>query len=232
VSAAVPYKAATPATAITGPLPGRSSGGRGRGQLTEAGVPSAVVDLDWLRRSWPSPAGDRFNVAMALRNLCSVARNYRDARPARIVLAGVIETKVRSSATATRTRLVFHSRCAGFAWNCRWSGPDSPNGVGGRCSASVAPTPVRGTGCHLGGCRKLRTSRSAPPTLRISSTAKTVLSSVGWQGPSRVRSGIPCTVTANGATRVTTFAVGRSSPSVGDRGGRLWITFLRGPESR
>jgi len=62
--------------------------------LTEAGVPNAVIDLDWLRRSWPSPAGDRFNVSMALRNLRSVARNYRKAGAARIVLAGVIETRV------------------------------------------------------------------------------------------------------------------------------------------
>jgi adenylylsulfate kinase len=62
--------------------------------LTEAGVPNAVIDLDWLRRSWPSPTGDRFNVAMALRNLRSVARNYRDAGAVRIVLAGVIETKI------------------------------------------------------------------------------------------------------------------------------------------
>ena len=62
--------------------------------LTEAGVPNAVIDLDWLRRSWPSPDGDRFNVAMALRNLSSVARNYRDAGAVRIVLAGVIETRV------------------------------------------------------------------------------------------------------------------------------------------
>lgn len=62
--------------------------------LTEAGVPNAVIDLDWLRRSWPSPAGDRFNVAMALQNLRSVARNYREAGAVRIVLAGVIETRV------------------------------------------------------------------------------------------------------------------------------------------
>ena len=62
--------------------------------LTEAGVPNAVIDLDWLRRSWPSPEGDRFNVAVALRNLRSVARNYRDAGAVRIVLAGVIETRV------------------------------------------------------------------------------------------------------------------------------------------
>jgi adenylylsulfate kinase len=62
--------------------------------LTEAGVPNAVIDLDWLRRSWPSPAGDRFNLAMALRNLRSVTRNYREAGAVRIVLAGVIETRL------------------------------------------------------------------------------------------------------------------------------------------
>ena len=61
--------------------------------LTETGVPNAVIDLDWLRRSRPSPSGDRFNVAMALRNLRSVARNYQDAGAVRIVLAGVIETR-------------------------------------------------------------------------------------------------------------------------------------------
>jgi adenylylsulfate kinase len=62
--------------------------------LSEAGVPNAVIDLDWLRRSWPSPAGDRFNLAMELRNLRPVARNYLDAGVVRIVLAGVVETRV------------------------------------------------------------------------------------------------------------------------------------------
>jgi adenylylsulfate kinase len=60
--------------------------------LSEAGVPHAVIDLDWLRRSWPSPAGDRFNLAMELRNLRPVADNYLDAGAERIVLAGVVET--------------------------------------------------------------------------------------------------------------------------------------------
>ena len=86
--------------------------------LTEAGVPNAVIDLDWLRRSWPSPAGDRFNVAMALRNLRSVARNYRDAGAVRIVLGGVIETKVERD--RHQDTLGVPSRCAGYAWTCRW----------------------------------------------------------------------------------------------------------------
>ncbi|MFJ9682298.1 adenylyl-sulfate kinase [Streptomyces sp. NPDC101194] len=60
--------------------------------LGEAGVPHAVIDLDGLRRMWPSPAGDRFHFALLLRNLSSVAANYRDAGADRIVLAGVAET--------------------------------------------------------------------------------------------------------------------------------------------
>jgi len=61
--------------------------------LSETGVPNAVIDLDWLRRSWPGPTGDRFNLAMALRSLRSIARNYQDAGAVRIVLAGVVETR-------------------------------------------------------------------------------------------------------------------------------------------
>ncbi|MDX2938419.1 hypothetical protein [Streptomyces ipomoeae] len=61
------------------------------GLLTDAGVPNAVIDLDWLRQSWPTPPGDRFNFGMMLRNLRSVAGNYLAAGAARLVLAGVIE---------------------------------------------------------------------------------------------------------------------------------------------
>ena len=61
--------------------------------LSQAGVPHAVIDLDDLRRAWPSPPGDRFNVTIAVRNLRAVARNYLDAGAARIVLASVIETQ-------------------------------------------------------------------------------------------------------------------------------------------
>lgn len=54
-------------------------------------IPHAVVDLDQLRLSWPSPAGDPFNHAMEIRNLTSVTANYRQAGATRLVLAGVIE---------------------------------------------------------------------------------------------------------------------------------------------
>ena len=59
--------------------------------LAERGVPHAVIDLDELRRAWPSPAGDRFNTAIELANLRSVAANYRRAGARMLVLAGVIE---------------------------------------------------------------------------------------------------------------------------------------------
>ncbi|WP_327411816.1 AAA family ATPase [Streptomyces sp. NBC_01233] len=59
--------------------------------LAEAGTAHAVLDLDWLRQSWPAPPGDRFNFNMLLRNLRSIAGNYLDAGATRLVLAGVIE---------------------------------------------------------------------------------------------------------------------------------------------
>ena len=60
-------------------------------RLNEAEISNAVIDLDWLRRTWLSPQGDPFNVAMTLRNLRSVAGNYLDSGTERLVLAGVVE---------------------------------------------------------------------------------------------------------------------------------------------
>ncbi len=59
--------------------------------LALRGVPGAVIDLDWLRRCWPSPPGDRFNVAVEIENLTAVAAIYLRAGARRIVLAGVLE---------------------------------------------------------------------------------------------------------------------------------------------
>ncbi|MDG4863533.1 AAA family ATPase [Streptomyces sp. T-3] len=59
--------------------------------LADAGVSHAVLDLDWLSKSWPAPPGDRFNFGMLLRNLRSIAGHYLDAGATRLVLAGVIE---------------------------------------------------------------------------------------------------------------------------------------------
>jgi adenylylsulfate kinase len=61
--------------------------------LAGRGVPHAVVDLDWLRRSWPSPAGDPFNLAITLRNLGAVTATFRGAGARRLVLAGVVQSR-------------------------------------------------------------------------------------------------------------------------------------------
>lgn len=59
--------------------------------LGEQGIPHAVLDLDWLRRAWPQPAADPFQLELELRNLAGVAANMREAGAERLVLAGVLE---------------------------------------------------------------------------------------------------------------------------------------------
>jgi adenylylsulfate kinase len=67
-------------------------------RLGEQGIPHAVVDLDWLSRSWPTPADDPFNSALELENLAAVAHNFFRAGSSRLVLAGVVESQgMRSS---------------------------------------------------------------------------------------------------------------------------------------
>ncbi|GAA3561600.1 hypothetical protein GCM10022419_047800 [Nonomuraea rosea] len=61
--------------------------------LAGAGIPHAVIDLDWLRRAWPAPPGDPFNGALTMRNLSAVAANFLAGGAERLVLAGVIEDR-------------------------------------------------------------------------------------------------------------------------------------------
>ncbi|MFE6961610.1 hypothetical protein [Streptomyces sp. NPDC057696] len=61
--------------------------------LVNAQIPGAVMDLDWLRQSWPTPTADRFNTGMLLQNLRCVAGNYLAAGATRLVLAGVAESR-------------------------------------------------------------------------------------------------------------------------------------------
>lgn len=67
-------------------------------RLTQAGIANAVIDVDWLRRSWPSPPDDPFNGALTLRNLRAVARNFIEAGVVRLVLAGVLESRASRDA--------------------------------------------------------------------------------------------------------------------------------------
>ncbi|MEU4423755.1 adenylyl-sulfate kinase [Actinoplanes sp. NPDC024001] len=66
--------------------------------LSGQGTPHAVIDLDWLRRCWPAPAGDPFNNAITLRNLRAVGANFVAAGARRLVLAGVIESRAERDA--------------------------------------------------------------------------------------------------------------------------------------
>jgi adenylylsulfate kinase-like enzyme len=66
--------------------------------LAQAKIANAVVDVDWLRRSWPCPPDDPFNVGITLRNLHAVARNYIEAGVIRLVLAGVVESRAERDA--------------------------------------------------------------------------------------------------------------------------------------
>lgn len=56
-----------------------------------AQVPFALIDLDWLRRSWPAPEEDPFNLGLELANLAAYCRNLVSGGPRTVVLAGVLE---------------------------------------------------------------------------------------------------------------------------------------------
>lgn len=66
--------------------------------LADAEIPNAVIDVDWLRRSWPCPPGDPFNGGITLRNLRAVAQNYFETGVLRLVLAGVVESRAERDA--------------------------------------------------------------------------------------------------------------------------------------
>lgn len=66
--------------------------------LAADGVPHAAINLDDLRRAWPSPANDPFNLAVELQNLSAVAANYVAAGAHKLLLAGVVETPAQRRA--------------------------------------------------------------------------------------------------------------------------------------
>lgn len=83
-----------PVLLVTGPVGvGKTTAaGEISSLLNAAGVPHAVVDMDALRWCYPSPPGDPYNVALALRNLAAVWPNFRAAGAQRLVLADVLES--------------------------------------------------------------------------------------------------------------------------------------------
>ncbi len=84
-----------PTLIVTGPVGvGKTAVALEVSELLEGrGVAHAVVDLDALGWCYPEPADDRFNTALALRNLAAIWKNYRTAGAARLVIARVIEAR-------------------------------------------------------------------------------------------------------------------------------------------
>jgi adenylylsulfate kinase len=95
-----PFLATGRALLITGTVgSGKTSVAGALGdQLAQAKIANAVIDVDWLRRSWPCPPNDPFNRGITLRNLRAVAHNYIESGVHRLVLAGVIESHAERDA--------------------------------------------------------------------------------------------------------------------------------------
>lgn len=81
-------------------------------EVRQCGIPGAVVDVDWLRRLWPSPAGDPFRTAVALENLQAITSNFRRAGARLIVVATVVETidELERTRSALAARRMLHVR--------------------------------------------------------------------------------------------------------------------------
>ena len=61
-------------------------------ELEKRGIPGAVIDVDWLRRAWPSPPEDPFQFELALANMRAIAAQFHARGAQVIVAAGVVET--------------------------------------------------------------------------------------------------------------------------------------------
>ena len=84
-----------PLLIVTGPVGvGKTTVAYEVSKLLEAAeLPHACIDMDTLRSCYPAPAGDRFNVALGLRNLAAVWANCQATGAAYLIVAGVIESR-------------------------------------------------------------------------------------------------------------------------------------------
>ncbi|MEQ6899407.1 AAA family ATPase [Microbacterium sp. KR10-403] len=82
------------------------------GMVRQRGIPGAVIDVDWLRRSWPSPAGDPFQSTLAMENMQAITANFRRAGARLIVVAHVVESEdeLERAAAALAARSMLHVR--------------------------------------------------------------------------------------------------------------------------
>jgi hypothetical protein len=85
----------TPVLVLTGPVGvGKTAVAIEVSNFLEAmGTTHALIDVDWLRWSYPRPEGDPFHMALGLRNLAAVWANYRAAEAERLVLVDVVEAR-------------------------------------------------------------------------------------------------------------------------------------------
>jgi adenylylsulfate kinase len=87
--------ALTPVLVLTGPVGvGKTAVAMEVSRLLEEmGVSHALIDVDWLRWSYPRPEGDPFHMSLGLRNLAAVWANYQAAGVGRLVLVDIVEAR-------------------------------------------------------------------------------------------------------------------------------------------
>jgi adenylylsulfate kinase len=84
-----------PVLIITGPVGvGKTTVAAALSELLgQADLAHAVIDLDWLRWCYPSPAHDPFHLELGTQNLAAVWSHYQTAGAARLILVDVVETR-------------------------------------------------------------------------------------------------------------------------------------------
>jgi hypothetical protein len=55
-------------------------------------LPHALIDLDDVRRAWPTPENDAFNMELGFKNLASVWSNYKEAGAKCLIIPSVMES--------------------------------------------------------------------------------------------------------------------------------------------
>lgn len=80
---------------ITGPVgAGKTSAAETVYDLLSADkTPCAVIDFDWLTAAYPSPADDRFNFRLGIKNLSSIIPNYMTHGIKLFIIPTVVESK-------------------------------------------------------------------------------------------------------------------------------------------